>query len=45
MKSYALAALALLSTASAAAIEARQPSTEFDVTDFMADCVPHSASC
>lgn len=45
MKSYALAALALTSTVSAAAIKAGQPSTEFDVKDFTAECVPHSVFC
>jgi hypothetical protein len=45
MKSFALAALTLLSAASAAPLETRQTSTEFDVTGFNAGCVPHSSEC
>lgn len=45
MKSFAVAALALLSAASAAPLDTRQTSTEFDVTGFNAGCVPHSSLC
>jgi hypothetical protein len=45
MKSYALAALTLLSAASAAPLETRQASTEFDVKGFTAECIPHSSQC
>lgn len=45
MKSFAIAALALLSAASAAPLNTRQTSTEFDVTGLNIGCVPHSSMC
>ncbi|KAB5532742.1 hypersensitive response-inducing protein [Coniochaeta sp. 2T2.1] len=45
MKSFAFVAAALLSAVSAAPLETRQASTEFDITDFYAGCIPHSSQC
>jgi len=45
MKSFAVAALTLLSAASAAPLEARQAPTQFDVKGFYAQCTPHSSLC